>query len=353
MLKNKGCQGTTPDRKDRLVLLRKHLKNKISLLFFFIGMGLLFILMRRVGLSEIAASLKQLKYQILYILILPVSWYFIQSVAWWRVLADDGIRVALWHVFLTKITGEAINTMTPASFMGGDPFRIYLLQKKIALTHSASSVIIDRTMYMFAVFLLLLVTFFVAWFALPLPPVWRVFFPVFTAGFLVVFVILVFFQKRGLVGGITGLIKKLGIKRERLDSLSHKIDEVDAQVGAFYRKHKLHFFEIMGLQFAGKFLGVVEIYLIAVLLGFPVTFIQCFFIASLTVLINIMFVFVPGSLGVMEGGYGALFYLMQLYPALGVMIQLVRRIRQIFWMGMGLMIILFYRPKSNWLSPSP
>ena len=303
--------------------------------------------MRGLGWREIFSYVTQLKWKIFLVFIFPVSWYFVQSVAWWRILADDGVKVSILHVFLAKITGEAINTVTPVNFLGGDPYRIYVLQKKVSAKHSTSSVVVDRTMYILAVFLLLLTALTAAFFYLPMPDDWKILFALFTLFIFLAFLMLVFFQKKGMFRLITALLKKFHIKKKKLEEIEHKIHELDEQVGGFYKKHKAHFFEIMLLQYVGRFLGVVEIFLIVNLFGLNISFVHCLFMASLTILINLVFVFIPGSLGVMESGYGALFYLMKLNPAEGVAIQIVRRIRAFFWIGIGLLVILFYKPKRS------
>ena len=323
------------------------IKSKLSLIFFIIGIVLLISLIKKVGWHEVLSYFKKLDYKIIYVFLFPMTWYSIQSFAWWRVLTDDGVKVSLIHVFLTKITGEAVNTVTPLSFFGGDPYRIYLLQKKISKTDSASSVVIDRTMYFLGVFLLLFVTFFVAWFRLPLPGHWRVLFPAIIVLFFIIFFLLIKIQKKGMFTFISRLVLKTGIQRDRIESYSDKIADLDQQIGGFYKKHKLHFFEILGLHFSGRILGAFEILIIANLLGLPIEFYLCLYLASLTVLINVMFVFIPGSMGVMESGYGALFYLLNIAWEHGVALQLVRRIRAFFWIGIGLLIILFYKPKKD------
>lgn len=325
----------------RLKPYRKYL----ALVFFLMGAALLLALMGEVGWENIFSYILRFRLRIFIVLFFPLSWYIIQTFAWWRILADDGVRVSFIHVFLAKIGGEAVNTITPVSFLGGDPYRVYVLQKKISTKHSTSSVVVDRTMYVLAVFLLLLTALLAAYFYLPMPPLWQIVFPVFTVAMFFAFVALVIFQKKGMFRFTSNVLKRLHIKRQKLLEIEHNIEDLDEQVSQFYRKHKLHFFEIMLLQYVGRFLGVVEIYLIVSLLGLDISFTACLFMASLTILINLIFVFIPGSLGVMEGGYGALFYLMKLNPVEGVAIQITRRLRTFFWIFLGLLVILFYKPR--------
>lgn len=317
----------------------------LSLFFFALGVILFVMLVHEVGLDHIVENISTMGFGIVYVFLFPIAWYGVQSFAWWRVLTDDGVKVSLWHVFFVKVTGEAVNTVTPISFIGGDPYRIYLLQKQIGANESTASVVIDRTMYILSVFLVLLTTLIVAWFTLPLPGAWQVLFPIFVIGFFMLFVVLVFFQKRGMLLGLFNLISKLGLKTAKIESLRSRLLEIDTLIGRFYSKHKLHFFEIMLLHYAGRMMGSVEIYLIVTLLKLDVTFVQCLLMMSLTILINLAFFFVPGSMGVMESGYGALFHLLHLNPVYGVTIQIVRRIRTLFWTAIGVVAIPFYKSK--------
>lgn len=325
----------------------KNSKKIISFLFFVLGVALFVLLVRKVGLNEITTQMSKLGWGVFYVFAFPLTWTLVQSFAWWRILTDDGSTVSLWHIILVKITGEAINNITPISFVGGDPYRIYLLQKKTGATESAASVVIDRTMFILAICLTLLTSLVLAWFTLPLPGSWRILFPVFTVGFFVFFVGLVLFQKRGMLQTVSRLMIRFKIKSSKLASWQSRLEMIDEQVGRFYDKNKRHFFEIMMLQYLARLLGAVEIYLIASLMHININMAQCLFLTSLTILINLAFFFVPGSMGVMESGYSALFYLLKLNPAHGVTIQIIRRIRTLFWTGVGLLIVALYKPKST------
>lgn len=324
----------------------KKLANRLSFVFFVLGLVLLGVLVRKVGLSSIVGTFRAAGWQIAWVMILPVSWYFLQSLAWYRILKDDDHDASLWDVFLAKITGEAVNTITPVSIAGGDPYRIYLLQKKASKTASTSSVVVDRTVHTVAVFLLLVLGLVLAWWELPLPESWNFALPVALAVFLAFLALLVRAQKRGAFLGLSRVLQRLGIAKIRLKELDSKFATLDAHVGAFYGKHKLHFFEILGLHFSSRLLGAVEIWIIARVMHLPVTFDQSVLLASFTILVNMAFVFIPGSMGVMEGGYGAIFYLMNLDPAYGVAIQLVRRLRTFFWIFLGLLSMLAHRSKT-------
>jgi uncharacterized protein (TIRG00374 family) len=327
--------------------MRKH-HHSLSAFFFLVGLALLYKLIQKVGTEEILTTFHKLDWKILYILILPTTWYSIQTLAWYRVLHFDGQKTSFGRVFLAKIAGEAVNTVTPLGFAGGDPVRIYLLQMDTCKTASTASVVIDRTMQTLGIVLMFLTTLIMAWLYLPLPRQWRTLLPLITIGFVLLCWGLVRLQHRG--GTFVFLSKTLGrfgIKPEKLKTLTETMDSLDKSISAFYKRSHAHFFEILFYQYLGRLLGVVEIFLIAHLLGYPITITHALFLSSLSVLINIIFVFIPGSMGIMEGGYGAVFHLLKLNPAMGIAIQLFRRLRTFFWIFLGLLVIPLFKPKTQ------
>lgn len=324
----------------------KSLSSLLSVIFFVIGLVLLAFLAQKVGTDKITVALKNLgPGKVLLIFVFPLSWYFLQSLAWYRILRDDRIDVSFLHIFLTKLTGEALNTITPVGFMGGDPYRIYLLQKKTTKTISTSSVVVDRSMQTLAVISLLIITTAIAMVDLPLNPQMKIAMPLSAVIFLLLLLLMVNLQKKDVFKRFLKIAHTLHIKRKNLEEISHKIEKIDQQISLFYKKHPLHFYEIFVLHLLGRLLGPVEIFIMAWLMGFPIGLLPSLYLAALTIVINIVFVFIPGSIGVMEGGYGYLFHLLRFDPAHGVSLQLVRRIRALFYVLAGLLIILFYRPR--------
>lgn len=318
----------------------------MSVFFFLVGLALLYKLIKKVGAEEILTTFHKLDWKILYIMVLPITWYSVQTLAWHRVLYFDGQKTSFWRVFLAKIAGEAVNTVTPLGFAGGDPVRIYLLQMDTSKTASTASVVIDRTMQTLGIVLMFLTTLIMAWLYLPLPSQWRTLLPIITVGFILLCWGLVRLQHRG--GTFVFLSKTLGrfgVPPEKLKALTETMDSLDKSISAFYKRSHAHFFEILFYQYLGRLLGVIEITLIAHLLGYPITITHGLFLSSLSVLINIIFVFIPGSMGIMEGGYGAVFHLLKLNPAMGIAIQLFRRLRTFFWIFLGLLVIPLFKPK--------
>jgi uncharacterized membrane protein YbhN (UPF0104 family) len=118
---------------------------------------------------------------------------------------------------------------------------------------------------------------------------------------------------------------------------------MDAHIGAYYRQERGRFAAAVAIHCMSWTFGVLETWLIVRLLGEPIPFETAFFLTSLSSVINTAFFFVPGGVGVSEGGPAFLFGLLGLPLAMGLAVGIVKRIRKVFYVLFGLLLI------SGWL----
>ncbi len=76
-------------------------------------------------------------------------------------------------------------------------------------------------------------------------------------------------------------------------------------------------------------IGTLEVWLILYLLGYPITLVQALILESLGQAIRSAAFFIPGGLGVQEGGYLLLGNLFGLPPEAGLALSLIKRVREI------------------------
>lgn len=323
-------------------MLKGKLQKITGPIFFFLGCLLLYFLIQRFGVSELLESLQRLGWNVGFILFLPVLWYACHTIAWYFVMEETGTHVSFFSLYKIKLIGEAVNSLTPISFMGGDPVRIYILQKRMPGVLSTASIVLDRTMQSLAVVFLVLIGLVVAWSMLSLPTAWKFAFPALTAFMVFLLWFAIHRQRKGVFEFLSRMAAKIGIKHHLTDSIQEKIEVLDERISRFYRHDRRRFLTVFCFHFLARLLGVFEIYIIAHFLSIPLGISGALILVSLSVLVNMFFVFIPGSMGVMEGAYGALFLLMGLNPVSGVAVQLIRRIRTVFWIFIGLFFVLIY-----------
>jgi uncharacterized protein (TIRG00374 family) len=130
-----------------------------------------------------------------------------------------------------------------------------------------------------------------------------------------------------------------------------KIVRMDERIASFYRQNKRRFAASLMLHFAGKILNAFEFYLVFLYLGFEIGFVYALCINSLSIIINTLFIFVPGHWGIAEGGQAFIFLTLGLNPADGISVGVIRRVRHIFFTLIGL--ALFYMSKPGSLRKPP
>ena len=130
-------------------------------------------------------------------------------------------------------------------------------------------------------------------------------------------------------------LKRFGLHLEALESRMAKAVSIDENISRFYRESKGRFCLVMLFHAAGWMLGACETYVILRALGATIEFDVAFLITSLTLLINSLFFFMPSNIGVLEGGQVFLLMTLGLDPTMGLSLGIIKRMRKIFWIGLG------------------
>jgi uncharacterized membrane protein YbhN (UPF0104 family) len=122
---------------------------------------------------------------------------------------------------------------------------------------------------------------------------------------------------------------------------------MDRQLATYYRRERGRFAVALAIHCASWTFGVLETWLIVRLLGTSIPFTTAFFLTSLSTVISTAFFFVPGGIGVSEGGQAVLFGLLGLPMSMGLTVGLVKRIRKIVYVVVGLLLV------SGWFIAQP
>lgn len=174
--------------------------------------------------------------------------------------------------------------------------------------------------------------------ALPLPV--RIGLPSLVMGAALLIWLLYRRQQRLFSSLLTGL-RRLGLNPDALESRMAKAVRIDANIGLFYREHKVRFFLVLMFHTLGWMLGVCETFVILRALNAPVDFAIAYLINSLAIVINSLFFFMPSNIGVMEGGHLFLFVTLGLSADVGLSVGIVKRMRKIVWICVGWLFLTY------------
>ncbi|MBI4237453.1 MAG: flippase-like domain-containing protein [Deltaproteobacteria bacterium] len=308
---------------------------RLRLLLLVLGFALFLHLVQRIGFATVWTQLRRIGWWLLPIGVLGVLWHWLQAWAWQRILRQRR-RIALRSLYLIKVVGETINTITPAGFLGGDPMRIYLLRRHLPWIFGTASVVIDRTVQAMATLVTIVMGVLLIYWRIPhLPMNMRYGLPIVLIIACAFITYIFLHQQHGFFGFGLQLLKRFRIRRHIAPQRVEQVEELDRRIAEFYRHDPSGFWLALLLHWAGRMLGIVEIYWIGhavnPLFGWP----EAFILGALAPLINLVFSFIPGAFGVMEGAFSGALYLMHLPPALGVTIQIVKRLRSGLWILLG------------------
>jgi hypothetical protein len=142
----------------------------------------------------------------------------------------------------------------------------------------------------------------------------------------------VMFQRYGLGMGCLTLLRACGIRLMFLEKRESQLQDMDATIRRFYSESRGTFYLAMGTFFLAWFCETLEVYAILYYLGMGIDVWTSISIAALTVFIKGGTFFIPGSLGTFA---------------------LIRRLREILWIVIGLGCLMLVKGKDLPTSTEP
>jgi uncharacterized protein (TIRG00374 family) len=254
------------------------------------------------------------------------------------------------RIYNTRLVGEMFNAVLPAGGMGGEPVKVYILKQRfgIGMKAGAASLVLGKTVNMIALVLFLAFGFAFMLQSDKLPVLYK------TVGGLGLAVfalsILAFFLIQRV--RVTSRLSRRLAKWPGGHWLAHRIlqiHEFDEMLVRFYTRYRVRFLSAIGLAFVNWLLGILEVWGISWLLGHPISFVDSWIIEAAIQLVRTAVFIMPASLGVQEGAFLLLYTAITGSPDLGLAVALVRRARELVWLGWGGLVGLVYlgRPKKH------
>ena len=320
----------------------------IRLVFLAAGLVVLGGLLWHIGLPQIWETVERVGFVAFCIILTPLLVvYLLDAYGWSLTLGPWANRVGFVRLFMVRMAGEAINVTTPTAMLGGEPMKAYLLTRyEVPMVEGLASVVTAKTIMVVAQILFMLsglgVTFWLVG-----GDEYNVLVALVTLGLLGFGVFLfLLLQRYGIGRGLLTVADTCGIRSQRLEAWRPQLLELDHTIRNFYGQRRRTFLLSLGVHFVAWLTELFEVYAILYFLGVEVGWLTSFAIAAIAVLIKGSVSFVPGGLGAQEGGY--LFLLMALGhdEVTGITFALIRRLREILWILIGLVFLAVLRGKT-------
>ena len=277
--------------------------------------------------------------------------YTINTLSLYIILRDGSIetkRISFFRLFKLTVSGFAINYITPFGLMGGEPYKIIELQPELGIQKSTSSVLLGTMMRVVAHFIFWMVSIPLLLFLVPVLSD-SVEIGIFvTTG--ITFLLLLWAYRVYTRGGVNRALiissrlpfigKKIKAYR---DGNQEKINQMDELISDLYKNRKRDFFLSLSFEFIARILVCVEVILMMQAIKQPITFGESVLIESLQSLISNLFFFMPMQMGAREGGFVIVYGILSIPLAYGVFVSLCKRIRELFWTLIGVVLIKINR----------
>jgi hypothetical protein len=213
----------------------------------------------------------------------------------------------------------------------------WMVRDRVALRDALSSLIIVQTTSTASQGLFLLLGILLARWTLPSsPPLVRIMQwlllleALAVTGFVAV-------QMRGVLAGGHGLLDRFGVSggARAGEAAAH----IDRALAAYYRHQPRRLMLSLIYNFVGWVTRAMETWLILYLIGAGVSVSMALIIEAFATGISFATFFLPMDIGVEEGGAVATFLALGLSGATGLSFSLVRRVREVAWTALGLLLL--------------
>lgn len=300
------------------------------------GVVLFVLLVRRLGAGEVWSNLRLIGWGFLLVLAQEGVSYCLNTLGWRYAFPPPRPPIPFRRLLAARLGGEAINNLTPTATIGGEVVRARMLEGSCDQHTAWASVAVAKlsqtTAQMIFVFVGLL--FLVR--DVPLPEGFRrglfIGLAAITAGLLLGIAL----QRRGMFAAAARLAERLGLRVP--ESVHAQVAQLDAEIARLYRAPRSFAASVAGF-FGAWCMGAVEVYIVMTCLQLAPTWGTAFTVEVLSVAIDALFFFVPAKAGVQEGGKALIFRLLGLDPAKGLVLGIVRRLRELTWSSVGLVVL--------------
>lgn len=320
----------------------------LKLIFLIIGLAALVGIVLHIGLEPILHTVSQIGLLHLGLILLPmIVVYGLEALGWQLTLGTHARKVGFMRVFAIRMAGETVNVTTPTAYMGGEPLKAYLLKRYgVPMVDGLASVITAKTIMTLAQVLFILLGLALAfWIIGDAGHYWVA---MLVSGGVLVFGVglFVLLQRYGIGTVCLGLLRACGIRLAFLEKRESQLWELDGIIRNFYSQRQQTFYAALAIFFLAWLTETLEVYAILYYLDVSIDVGTAMAIAALTVFIKGGTFFIPGSLGAQEGGYTLLLMSFGYSEVTGITFALIRRLREILWILLGLVCLMLLKTRT-------
>jgi len=291
------------------------------------------VLSYRIGPTEIAAQIANLRTVLPIVLLAGVIRLLLQTRAWWTALCAEGIHVPKSRLLGIRLASQAAGYLAALGPVVSEPAKLALLRNPAGMAAAAPATLVETGTYWFTTVVLGLVGACAG--ALLIADRQAVLAAV--AVFSVALALLV--SRRSF---LPPLVRAVG---PRAPGWLRSAELAERRIRSFRERHPQAARRVVALDSLAQLVTLAEVATVLWTVGLRVSILEVLVIEATGRMVKILGSLVPGRLGVDEGGAAASFALLGLSPAAGLMLAVARRVRDLLWCTAG--IVWVARPGSH------
>lgn len=256
----------------------------------------------------------------------------------WRRCMPSRVSLSFGQSLSAFLAGDAVGSVTPLGLLASEPTKVLLTRHHLATGESVASLAVENLIYTASVVTMVVVGLVVVLATVSLPSFWQV-------G-------IVAALGAGLAAGGVGVWLLRGTwddDRGARPRWRERLAAVRFAVVGFSTVHPWRLGQVFAFDLFFHAVAVLEVFFtLQLLLGdLSPTLAQAVVFEALNRVMTVAFKFVPFRVGVDEAFSGALAPILALHPAAGVSLAVVRKVRSLFWAGIGLGIVAAHPSKGR------
>jgi putative membrane protein len=303
-----------------------------------VGLAMLTYLVHEAGFPMMRQSLGLLGWRYLIILVSALVWDWANTVGFEKAFRKTMLKTSFLKLFEIRIVGETFNALLPSGYIGGEPLKAKFLAADMPLHEATSSILVAKVAQSIA-----LVIYIVLGLAIiPLDQGSPLAQRSVQIGIGLLAVGIGLFAALIARGSFSHWVSRLHrlTGHPWLKSQEGRLMRLDQSLQEFFRHEKKQFLASFLWHCLGWFISAMEVPLILYLLGAPITWQEGWFMAAMAQLGSSVAFAIPAGIGFYEGGHFLAARILGLPPSLGLTVGLIRRVRELCWDGIG--ILLFW-----------
>ncbi len=334
---------TTSDRSRRSFIW-------LQTIAFLLGLGLLIYVINLVGLQPLFDALLRIGFGFFVVIGISGLRHVFRTMAMSAAVPREHRHFTFPQAFAARLGGEAISFLTFTGPLLGEATKVALLRKRVPLTYGVPALVVDNLLYNMSVVFFILSGACVMLITYNLPPLvyYSLMAIALVAALGIAAAALAAKRRIMLLTWLMDQMARLRLSPKVILKRRQHVYHIESKVYDFYKHHPGVFFGMIACNLLAHASSVLEVYLTLRMLDYSPRIAQAYVIESLTKVINFLFAFVPGTIGVYEGGTEFIMRTLGFAAATGLALALVRKAATIFWTSIGLLILTWRTLPNAW-----